>query len=249
MTMARTCCASILRHISIDSVPLNATQILSNVGNFDMTEKLVSRAGVLANVIFWGALFAFAALYPGYTHSHKAISELGAFGAPNALAWNLVGFIIPGILLALCGSAIAIRVDGQRTALYWLLILSGLGFSGAGIFPAEMRDGSPAMDSAWTMGHIIMSFVSGIPWIIASAILVQHVKRSPKWQRFTRICLILTLLAIASLVTNIAGRGLPLLAENPGLVQRIAFAFYFAWFLIAGYLFSNESAPEINPSA
>lgn len=143
-----------------------------------MTDKWVLRAGVIATVTFWGALFMFAALYPGYTHFHKAISELSAFGAPNALAWNLIGFIIPGILLAVCGSGITRRVDGRRTSLYWLLILSGLGFSGAGVFPAVMQDGSPAMELAWTMGHVIMSFVSGFPWVIASALLVLHVGSS-----------------------------------------------------------------------
>lgn len=186
-------------------------------------------------------------MYPGYTHFHKAISELGAFGAPHALAWNLLGFIIPGILLAISGGAIAIRVDGGRTALYWLLILSGLGFSGAGVFPAVMEDGSPSMESGWTQAHVIMSFVSGLPWVFASAILVLHVKRSAKWQRLTGICILLSLFAVASLLTNIAGRGLPLLAENPGLVQRIAFAFYFAWFLIADFLFAKTSSLDNNP--
>ena len=220
---------------------LNTRRVLFNLGNFELTEKLVSRSGVIATAIFWCALFVFASLYPGYTHFHKAISELGAFGAPNAIAWNLIGFIIPGILLAIYGGKIAIRVDGRRTSLYWLLILSGLGFSGAGIFPAEMKDGSPLMASAWTMAHVIMSFVSGFPWIVASAILVLHVKRSAHWKHLAGACLILSFLSIASLLTNIAGRGLPFLSENPGLVQRIAFAFYFSWFLIVGFLFANNS--------
>lgn len=221
--------------------------MLMNLGNSQLTEKLVPRAGVIATLIFWSALLVFASLYPGYTHFHKAISELGAFGAPNALAWNLIGFIIPGILLAVCGSRIAIRVDDRRTSLYWLLILSGLGFAGAGIFPAEMKDGSPFMASAWTRAHIIMSFVSGFPWVVASAILVLHVKRSAHWKHLTGACLILSFLSIASLLTNIAGRGLPFLAENPGLVQRIAFAFYYLWFLIVGFLFANSSQVNKNP--
>lgn len=214
-----------------------------------MTDKLALRAGVIATLTFWGALYMFAALYPGYTHFHKAISELGAFGAPNALAWNLVGFIIPGILLAVCGSGIAMRVDGRQTSLYWLLILSGLGFSGAGVFPAVMQDGSPSMESAWTMGHVVMSFVSGFPWVFASAILVLHVRRSPDWRHLTSVCLVLSLLAIASLLTNVAGRGLPYLAENPGLVQRVAFAFYFAWFVIAGFLFRRKAQLDRDVSA
>ena len=209
-----------------------------------MTDKLISKAGVVAALIFWSALFAFASLYPGYTHFHKAISELGAFGAPNALAWNLIGFIFPGILLAVCGSKIAIRVDGRRTSLYWLLVLSGLGFSGAGVFPAVMQDGSPLMESTWTMAHVMMSFVSGLPWIVASVVLVFHVKRSENWQPFTTICIVLSVAAMASLLANIASRSVPYLAENPGLVQRIAFAVYFAWFVIVEFLFSSRSATD-----
>lgn len=205
-----------------------------------MSDKLISAAGVLASVVFWSALFAFAALHPDYTHFHKAISELGAFGAPNAIAWNLIGFIVPGILLAVCGGGIAMQVDGRRTPLYWLLIISGLGFSGTGVIPTVMQDGSPVLESAWTMGHIVMTFISGFPWIIATVILVLHVKRSTAWRQLTLTCLVLSVFAIASLFVNILSRGLPFLAENPGLAQRIAFSFYFAWFLIAGFLFTKK---------
>ena len=38
-----------------------------------MTERVAGAAGIAAVVTFWTALFAFAAAYPGYTHSHKAI--------------------------------------------------------------------------------------------------------------------------------------------------------------------------------
>ena len=206
-----------------------------------MTHKLISTAGVLAMVVFWGALFVFAAMYPGYTHFHKAISELGAFGAPNAIAWNLIGFIIPGILLAVCGAGVAIQIDGRRTSLYWLLIVSGLGFSGTGMIPAEMQDGSPFMESAWTIGHIVMTFASGFPWVIATVILVLHVKRSSYWEKLTTICSGLSFFAIASLFLNIAASELPYLSDNPGLAQRVAFAFYFAWFLIVGLLFTSKT--------
>ncbi|HEY5808992.1 MAG TPA: DUF998 domain-containing protein, partial [Povalibacter sp.] len=107
-----------------------------------MTEKMARNAGILATALFWTALPAAAALYPGYSHYTKAVSELGAFGAPHALAWNLAGFVLPGILLAICGSGVALAVDGRRTPLFWLLVLSGLSLAGAGVFPAEMHDGS-----------------------------------------------------------------------------------------------------------
>ena len=114
-----------------------------------MTARVAGVAGIAAVVVFWTALFGFAAAYPGYSHSHKAISELGAFGAPHALAWNLIGFITPGLLLAICGAGLgrAIDVSGRATAVYWLLVMSGVGFAGTGVIPAEMRQGSPFMQS------------------------------------------------------------------------------------------------------
>ena len=92
-------------------------------------------------MVFWAALFSFASAYPGYSHSHKAISELGALGAPHALWWNLLGFIVPGVLLSICGAGVATAIErpSGKTAVYWLLVLSGVGFAGAGVIPAEMR--------------------------------------------------------------------------------------------------------------
>lgn len=204
-----------------------------------MTGKRNLLAAVAATGIFWVALLVFAALYPGYTHFNKAISELGAFGAPHALAWNVIGFITPGILLAIAGGGIALLLDGRRTVLFWLLVLSGLGFSGTGIIPAEMSDGSPLMESAWTGGHILMTFVSGLPWIIASVVLVTHVRRNPAWRHLTTICTVLGVCAVAGLSINIVAGALPYLADNPGLAQRLSFAFYFAWFVAVASLFSG----------
>jgi len=70
---------------------------------------------------------------------------------------------------------------------------------------------------------------------------VLHVKRSAHWKQLTTICLVLSFFAVASLLLNILSRGLPYLSENPGLAQRVAFAFYFAWFVIAGFLFTRNS--------
>jgi hypothetical membrane protein len=132
------------------------------IGTRVMTERVAGAAGIAAGVIFWTALFGFAAAYPGYSHSHKAISELGAFGAPHALAWNLIGFVTPGLLLAACGAGLArtIDVSGRKTLVYWLLVISGLGFVGTGLIPAEMRDGSPFMQSPFTIGHVVMTLLS-----------------------------------------------------------------------------------------
>ncbi|MES2603811.1 MAG: DUF998 domain-containing protein, partial [Pseudomonadota bacterium] len=121
-----------------------------------MNKQAVALTGVAAAILFGVALAVFAAVRPEYSHAHKAVSELGVIGAPNALAWNLIGFITPGILLALCGAALAQAVDGSRKVLWYLLVLAGIGFAATGIFPAEMRNGDPVMQSPLTVGVIVV---------------------------------------------------------------------------------------------
>lgn len=208
-------------------------------GRRQMTERVRGLSGITAVVMFWTALFSFAAAYPGYSHSHKAISELGAFGAPHALAWNLIGFITPGLLLAVCGAGIAraIEVSGRKTAVYWLLVMSGVGFAGTGVIPAEMRHGSPFMQSPFTVGHVVMTLLSSIPWTIAAFLVVARVNQNPAWQHFRRISIILAVASVAGFALNVLAPSLPGLANRPGLGQRISFGIYFAWFLImAGHL-------------
>lgn len=205
--------------------------------------KKFARTSIIASVIiFWSALLMFAALYPDYYHYTKAISELGAFGAPHSFAWNLAGFIVPGLLLAVGGAGIAFAIDGQRSILFWLLVVSGLGFAGTGVLPAEMHHGFPLMQSSWTLGHVLMMFVSGIPWVIAAFVLVSHVRRHSRWRGFTPLAIFLSIVALASLIFNIVGRAMPFFMDKPGLIQRIAFAVYFGWFLAVGLVFLTATS-------
>jgi hypothetical membrane protein len=202
-----------------------------------LSDIVARRAAVTAAAIFWPALFAFAALYPGYSHCTRAISGLGAFGAPHALAWNLVGFVVPGLLLAASGGRMALAIDGRRTTAFWLLVASGLGFAGAGVFPAEMRNGMPLMQSPWTAAHVLMISASGFPWLVAAVVLVRLVSRNARWRRSTGVVLILALLAVVSFSFNVFADAIPILTDANGLAQRMAFAGYFAWFGLAESLF------------
>ena len=93
-------------------------------------------------------------------------------GSLHALPWNLIGFIVPGILLAMAGGAIAASVDAKprRTVAFWLFVISGLGFAGTGLSPAEMENGVALVTSPFTKGHFIMSLIHGIVQRIAGAI-------------------------------------------------------------------------------
>ena len=93
---------------------------------------------MLAPPLFAFSIVAFAALRSDYSHLNDAVSELGARGAPNALAWNLIGFLTVGLLITVFSWGLY-RGTGSLAALI-SVGLSGLGFAGTGMFPADMDD-------------------------------------------------------------------------------------------------------------
>lgn len=200
-----------------------------------MTER-AGECGIAAFAIFWAALFAFAASRADYSHLHKAVSELGVLGAPHALAWNLLGFIVPGLLLALFGGGLASTIDGRRGALWWLLVLSGLCFAGAGVVPGEMRNGSPMMESPMTLGHLLFANLAPLLWAIAAFLVIRRVKKNPAWKPFATLVTVYAVVCVGGfLIGIVASAAIPDLAHMPGLVQRFCFAFYLGWSLIMSF--------------
>jgi hypothetical protein len=185
--------------------------------------------GIVACALFWAAMFTLAALRPSYSHSTNAISELGALGTPNAWLWNVLGFVIPGLLLAITGHSMVASIDTQQTRsgwlADWLLPAFGLTVAGQGLVPAVMVDGQPLVTSWVTRGHLILSLISGVAWLVALLLLITPMKRSSGWRGWDILNIAAVFLVIAS--AFILGGRLP-----GGLAQRLVDAIVFAWFLI-----------------
>jgi hypothetical membrane protein len=186
----------------------------------------------LAAAVFWVALFTFGAARSDYSQLTKAVSELGAVGAPYWLAWNIVGFITPGLLLAVCGAGIATAFEQRRGALWWMLVASGVTFAGTGVFPAVMLNGSPAMQAPSTIGHVVMLLLSGLFWLIAAVLVVRRAWRDPEWRHLRTVAAAAMLLALAGLAANVFHDAIPQLAFRPGLAQRLGFVGHFLWFVL-----------------
>jgi hypothetical membrane protein len=203
-----------------------------------ITQQLVNarRAWVcslLAATVFWTALLAFGSLRADYSQLTKAVSELGAIGAPHALAWNVLGFIVPGLLLAACGVAIGTASDGLGSVLRWLLTGSGIAFAGTGVFPAVMQYGSPVMQAPSTVGHVVMLLLSSVLWLVAIGVLLRKITitREPRLRRLLTPVVVVTVIALAGLAANVLHHAIPPLEHRPGLAQRLGFAGYFLWFV------------------
>ena len=185
-----------------------------------MPGRTAALFGVGANLLFWASVATFAALRPDYAHATKAVSELGAWGAPNMWAFNVLGYILPGLLLAACGWLLGRAAKSNAVAA--LLALSGVGVAVAGAFPADMND----YGSFTTMGHLVGSTGSLVAWALALVCAMLFARKN--WPA-------LAALSAAALALTI---GAFFLYETlpSGIVQRITFGVFFAYFLVASLL-------------
>src|SRR3989304_1137074 len=78
--------------------PIRKTTALRHASNPTPGSRSVKAA---ESIRFLVALLAFAAARTDYSHLTKAVSELGAIGAPHALAWNILGFGAVGVLVVI----------------------------------------------------------------------------------------------------------------------------------------------------
>jgi hypothetical membrane protein len=194
-----------------------------------MNRRRIGFFGIGAWVLFWAASVVLGALRPSYSHVANTISELGAVGTLHATAWNVFGFIIPGVLLAIVGAVIARAANTTpsllRTLATALLVLSGLAVAGQGVMPAEMANGVADVTSASTRGHFISSLVSGAAWAVGALLLVGPMRSNPNWRGLHIVSLVLVAL---TLVASFSLRG----ALPDGLAQRIGNAFFCIWFIV-----------------
>ena len=93
-----------------------------------MIERKILILGPLAFLSFVLSFLAFAAIQPGYSHTRNMISELGMAGAPNALAWNWIGFGFTGLLALVFawGLRAALLPERGATAVAILVAIAGL---------------------------------------------------------------------------------------------------------------------------
>lgn len=187
-------------------------------------------AGLVAFAWFFIALLAFAAVRPEYQHATKAISELGVFGAPNMLAWNLLGFILPGVLLVLFARGYRARM-GKGAIGYFGLVLTGVCFALTGI-PGELGgDGDPDRQSIWTQAHLMASMFVAVPWAWSLvSIMLRHRTGA------LRGLAVISMIALIGLVVPVAYRSANPGFDAPGLLQRVTFLGFFGWYAAAAWL-------------
>lgn len=168
-------------------------------------------AAWLAPALWLVALVACGLQLEGYSHLQHPVALLGAAGVPGAGAFNLLGFVIPGLLVAVAAIALRGRLVGAR----WpkrigarVLMLSGLAFALQGALPLDPSD----LDADASRMHAaswVLWWVAMFPALVLLAIRER----------------MLTLV----LVIGAAAFALATLLATPAIGQRVATLVWFAF--------------------
>ena len=183
----------------------------------------------LALLGFLGALLGFGAALDGFSHATHPVAVLGARGVPRWAAFDLLGFVLPGLLAwaATVRASIAdnARSDGGGRVLgvgWTLCAIAALAFASQGVLPIDATQGfgygvARLHTAAWTMWWIAFA---------AGGVLLAVGWRGRVALRFATAFAVALVLAF-SLFVGVPGA--------PAMGQRIGFIAWLAWVVCVGW--------------
>lgn len=195
-----------------------------------MRANRTTTMAAVAGLLWLAAVLGFGAMLDGYSQAQHPVALLGARGIERALAFNALGFVLPGLLVAW----VALRLRDVLGDAGWsarigahLWLLSALAFAAQGVLPLDPEEldagASRLHTTAWSLWWIAV-----LPGALMLAL------RSRK--------LSVTLLVAAVVVVAAA------VLAPAGLSQRVGILVWFALVTVAVRMFTGShgaaSAPQ-----
>lgn len=189
-------------------------------------DRVGGHAGWLAMLCAVVAAIGFGAALDGYSQAQHPLALLGARGVPRALAFNLAGFVLPGLLAAVAAIVLRRRLPANAGWLArigaQLLLLSALAFALQGLLPLDSAD----LDGPVSRRHAI---AWTLWWIAAAAggmAIAAGLLRQREWRVFACAAL------VAALVIAVTAMAPP--ATWPaGIAPRIALCAWLGLWVLA----------------
>lgn len=197
-------------------------------------KPLLKHAGSVAALLFLAAVAGFGAALEGYSQLRFPVALLGAKGFPNALAFNLLAFVVPGMLAGVvamllrrrlpAGAGWTLRIGAQ------LAFLSALAFVAMGLLPLDPRD----LESESSRLHGTAWMLWTVAFVPAAVSMGAGLLAYPNARRFAWLCLVFG--AGVMLAGFVFTEFMP-----AGLAQRIAFGLWLLWVALAGRFSAGAS--------
>ncbi|MFH1410042.1 MAG: DUF998 domain-containing protein [Patescibacteria group bacterium] len=181
---------------------------------------------ILGTLLFFGSaqlmmcMVIVAALYPNYSIANNYISDLGMANSPAPWLFNVSIFLF-GLLIVL--AAYRLRKSDMLFVLF--AFLTGLGFVGVGIFPADLP-----------LAHLIFALIG---LISGSMMMIVSVKLMLKW--FGKLSVLLGIFSLTAMGLLLADLTLGI---GIGGMERLSFYSILIW--IAGFGGSLIHMPKTN---
>lgn len=188
-----------------------------------------ARFALIGLAVWLAALVGFGAAVDGYSHLAHPVALLGARGIGTPLAFNMLAFVVPGVLVAIAAWRLRDALGGagwpvRIGAVLWGL--SAVAFIAQGLLPIDPEDLDAAPSrlhaAAWSLWWI--AFVPG-------ALLLGLCSRT-------------AMMAVAAAAAVVA---IAALLWPAGLSQRVAMATWFALVALVAYRYTqapHEAAPR-----
>ena len=192
---------------------------------------------VAATLLFALALLLATAGLPEYSHRIHPVALRGASGLPGAMLFNAGAFLLPGIALVLAAQslrpAVAERGWAARIGLT-LAQLSALAFALQGALPLD----ASGQDERAMRLHALVWMLWWIAFVPAMLLLALTARRGAGFAAASIAAAVLvSLLAVVAPVDAWVG-----------VAQRLAFAVWLGWWLLAARLLSRVSTSAPGPS-
>ena len=188
-------------------------------------------AGLVAGPLFALVLVWFAAPLPNYRHADHPPALLGALGYSGAVAWNVVGYGLVGMLALLATQALYMALRNAAAGRMarigaTLALLAALAFTAQGIFPLDIGQ---AIDVGPSRRHVAVWNLWWIAVVTGALITAYGVRRLQGWRTLLPVGVVVAALIVIALLVGMGDLG-------NGWLQRIALAAWFGWLAWASLL-------------
>ena len=188
--------------------------------------RLLPWTGAIAAGVFTCAVLGFGLALSGYSQVWHPVAVLGAKGVPHALGFNLLGFVLTGLLAAVVALDLRHRLPADagwvaRVGAQFLL-LSALGFVGLGVLPLDPED----LDNPASSLHATAWMLWWVAFVPGALLVALGLRGRTHWRPLARISVVAALLVL--FVALLAVELMP-----AGIAQRFGYAAWLGWLCIA----------------
>jgi hypothetical membrane protein len=192
------------------------------------SKQLTGVLGLSAVIIFVLALILFGNLNKEFSFFNDYVSKLGAVGEPNALGWNIIGFVVVGLLLFFFGMLYGKSLGDKLLSI--LLSLFGVGFAFTSI-PFDMELSNTSVSKA----HIVAICLGLACWLFGLSRMGYNPRLDQRLRNRANITALLLLAVMIGFVVNL---------WSMPIAHRLVFGIVFGWTAITsiGLLKSHPQA-------